>query len=541
MAKRWWAVFKTRTNGKVADRTGGANEVVDAATRPPVLSIQTAPVKEGQELEATIMIREVDAWDNEKSKDDNVAYFKGKVSKSGGRFYFKQTEWHPIVQAKPGPEIEFYFEAPGGKTDGPYKFRLTGDEIEKSEWELGWQIIHGITELTESNALVRIRQSDYAGSEQALINIRQKCLNKIIEFSMAASRAARKWTESAEAYGEAYRVAHGKFMKPLKEASERAAKQAEALTSFLWAVLSLVGGGALKLFVSRAAGPLAAQALKDSVPEAFHELVKDKGSAIVEAAVGKAEEKFKESTKQQPKEEISLAEPEKFKSELKVRVSKEFGAFADSLYDAYRYVNDDSKVPDSQLNNQDVDALERSYKEFVSKSAQQRGLPLHVMSPPHRSIPYVSKADGDKSVEAGFETGMWSIWLQQHVYKFNSAIERYLICPKEVVERLKALGIFQKAGAFLDKNETVTGNLEAELDSFGRTWPGREEFGSEGHYEPGHPMYMAAKRWQPIGKALFDWAKSWQSSAVTEYAEFFKTDPPEAGGAEDRPSWALSK
>jgi hypothetical protein len=530
---KWWAVFKKRTKGfrttdvKVTgweknegdQRVERKNERIDAVNQPPVLSIQTAPVNEGQEKPVSITIREVDTWDEQKSSDDEVAYFEGHIFRTAGRYYFRQNHFRAITNAKPGPEIDFYFEAPGGKTDGPYKFRLTGDELEKSEWELGWQIRHGFTDLAESDSLVRISHSNY-NTETAFLKLKVECMSYLDRIFKRLVRAATLWEAFALQYAVAYHTAYANVTAALKKAEEDAAKE-DFLKELVFEMLSLVSGGAVERLFDWAKGAARITVLKQKkkrVKKVQEDAPKEFFSApekLAEFYSGKGLDKFKEKWNgNSPELKLDAIDPLRFHLELSARVKTIFAHYMGVIEDVN---NEVATHKDEEFTNLDLQRLQQGLDEFLGKSASDKGLKYHVMTLPHSSIPFLGKADQPEqpSFQRTLEMGLWSIWLPGLESKaddssvFSKGDLEYSEPPAAVIARLKSTGILKAAG----------------VDPAKEPW-----------------VHRTNRGWDGGARKLVEWARNWQNKEAVEADNVFsKTEPPPGTDKEPTGIWKTAK
>lgn len=525
MGQKWWAVFKKRERGDKAKSWDGAHgEAVDAVMKPPVLSIQAAPLKESETRGVSIAIYELDSFDEKRSADDMVAIFEGEISRQGGRFYFEPSEYKPVTNPKPGPKIDFYFEAPGGKLSKAYPVVLTGDELEIGEWELGWQILPPGEKAVTSKSLVRIRHSDYT-SGPALERLRSRCIEYLNLMYQALDAAGWNWKAYASQYANAYHKAYAKVTDVLKKA-EKDASQDTFLKELVFEMLSMASGGALERIFKWAKGGMTFQVVKEittkkgkikvkpvdeTPPEQFFEIP----SSLTEFYAGKGQDQLKDKWNNEgPKLELEAIDPLEFHLKLSARVDTIFAFYKNALVKANKAMPED----EGEYSNSDLDKIKRGLDTFLVKSAAEKGLKHHVMTLPKANAPFFeneNRPDAD-SVQWRLETGLWSIWLAELERKgdesslLTKGTLEYAPPPPRVRDRLRAIGVLKRAGIDLAKLDEAIKRDQS---------PGASAVSAEDHF------------WAIQGNSLklIEWARKWEGKEAVENGDVFNQTEPTRG------------
>ncbi|MCC6361183.1 MAG: hypothetical protein IT450_20785 [Phycisphaerales bacterium] len=534
MGARWWAVFTTRGT-------------MDASDVPPMLAINEAPLKKvGESKNVIITIREVDEHKdlpNEKSKDDPVANFYGRIVCKGRReWYFEPSKVeHVKTNAKPGPEIALRFKAPRGQTPPEFKIMLSGDEIERGTWELGWAITLDpspppFTPVATSKALHKVKTSD-DNTRAALGRLKTECRRYVDRMYKRLDSAAGYWHSHAIRYAGAYHSAYTTVTATLKEAAENAKKES-FLTSLIFQLLEMASVGALGFFFGVAKGKMARKVVEElsdednklanigKLPEWFFDHSED----FAKFLDGKLRDKIKEWYENDPNLKLDELDPLRFHQDLQVRVFDVFAYYKRKLSDTLDAL--DTKTSEEQYTNQDLEALNRAQQHFLVKLAREHKVPFHVMSPPASNIPYFedAKKPEQPSFQRLLETGLWSLWLprlartiESESVLVNGTIE-YAPPPPEVALRLREIGVLKRAQVDMAKLDQAIAQ-DQQNRRIGSAGGG----GQEDHFWA----------WQGGSKKLVDWATGWKANEAVEHRNIFaQTEPPP--GTNDAPAgiWA---
>jgi hypothetical protein len=538
MGARWWAVFTTRGTA-------------DASDVPPMLSINAAPLRKvGQSQNVIITIREVDEHkdlpdENKKSKDDPVAHFYGAIVCKGRRqWYFEPSSVKGVKHvknSKPGPEIPLRFKAPKGQAPPEYKIMLSGDEIERGTWELGWEISLDpspppFKPVATSKALHKVKTSDDS-TKQALTRLKTECRRYVDRMYKRLDASSDLWHAHAIRYAAAYHAAYTKVTATLKDAAETAKKES-FLSSLIFQVLEMLSGGALGFFFKVAKGKMG-RVLDLAKSEKENKLANigklpawffDHSEDLAKFLDGKLRDQIKDWYDQDPNLDLNELDPLRFHQDLEVRVFDFFGYYKEKLSKTLDAL--DTKTTEDQYTNQDVEALSRAQDHFLAKSAKERNVPFRAMSPPSNKIPYLedAKKPDQPSFQLSLEMGLWSLWLPRLAKKGDSrsvltkdTIE-YSPPPPEVRTRLRETGVLKRAG--IDVAD-LQGAIAA--DDHNRRIGAIGGGGAEGHFWV----------WGGNTKKMVEWAANWQKKEAVEHKNIFaQTEPPP--GTSDSPAgiWA---